>query len=99
MDLVIDSNVLFAALLKDSGTSDILFTHKLYAPEFIFEEFRKYKEYLKGKTKRNEENFTNFLIYLSGMLYSFQKKKLSFSTKKLKRFLQMQKMFHIWLLP
>ena len=57
MDLVIDSNVLFAALLKNSGTSDILFKHKLYAPEFIFEEFRKYKGYLKGKTKRTEENF------------------------------------------
>ena len=57
MDLVIDSNILFAALLKESGTSDILFAHKLHAPEFIFEEFRKYKDYLKGKTKRTEENF------------------------------------------
>ena len=54
MDLVIDSNILFAALLKESGTSDILFKHALYAPEFIFEEFRKYKDYLKGKTKRAE---------------------------------------------
>ena len=57
MDLVIDSNILFAALLKESGTSDILFKHTLYAPEFIFEEFRKYKDYLKGKTKRTEEDF------------------------------------------
>ncbi|MBS3119731.1 hypothetical protein J4475_02815 [Candidatus Woesearchaeota archaeon] len=57
MDLVIDSNILFAALLKESGTSDILFKHTLYAPEFIFEEFKKYKEYLKGKTKRTEEDF------------------------------------------
>ena len=57
MDLVIDSNILFAALLKDSGTSDILFKHKLYAPEFIFEEFKKYKEYLKEKTHRSEEEF------------------------------------------
>ena len=57
MDLVIDSNILFAALLKESGTSDILFKHTLYSPEFIFEEFKKYKEYLKGKTKRTEENF------------------------------------------
>ena len=57
MDLVIDSNILFAALLKESGTSDILFKHTLYAPEFIFEEFRKYKDYLKGKTKRNAESF------------------------------------------
>ena len=57
MDLVIDSNILFAALLKESGTSDILFKHTLYSPEFIFEEFRKYRDYLKGKTKRTEEDF------------------------------------------
>ena len=54
MDLVIDSNILSAALLKESGTPDILFRHTLYASEFIFEEFRKYKDYLKGKTKRIE---------------------------------------------
>lgn len=57
MDLVIDSNILFAALLKESGTSEILFKHTLYAPEFIFEEFRKYRDYLKSKTKRTEEQF------------------------------------------
>lgn len=57
MDLVIDSDILFAALLKESGTSDILFKHTLYAPEFIFGEFRRYKDYLKGKTKRTEEEF------------------------------------------
>jgi predicted nucleic acid-binding protein len=57
MDLVIDSNILFAALLKRSGTSDIMFKHRLYAPEFIFEEFKKYRDYLKGKTKRSEEDF------------------------------------------
>ena len=57
MELVIDSNILFAALLKESETSDILFKHTLYAPEFIFEEFKKYKDYLKGKTKRTEESF------------------------------------------
>lgn len=65
MDLVIDSNILFAALLKDSETSDVLFKHTLYAPEFIFEEFRKYKEYLKGKTKRTEGEF-NELFDLFG---------------------------------
>ncbi len=57
MDLVIDSSILFAALLKESGTSNILFKHTLYAPEFIFEEFRKYRDYLKDKTKRTEEDF------------------------------------------
>lgn len=57
MDLVIDSNILFAALLKDGGTSEILFKHTLYAPEFIFEEFRKYKKYLQDKTKRTGDDF------------------------------------------
>ena len=57
MDLVIDANILFAALIKMSTTSKFLFKHTLYAPEFIFEEFRKFKDYLKGKTKRTEEGF------------------------------------------
>ena len=61
MELVIDSNILFAALIKNSATSEILFKHTLYAPEFIFEEFNKYKEYLKDKTKREEDEFEKFL--------------------------------------
>ena len=60
MELVIDSNILFAALIKKSATSGILFKHALYAPEFIFEEFNKYKDYLKDKTKREEEGFEKF---------------------------------------
>ena len=60
MELVIDSNILFAALIKNSATSGILFKHTLYAPEFIFEEFNKYKEYLKDKTKREEDEFEKF---------------------------------------
>ena len=41
MNLVLDSNVLFAALIKDSVTSSLLFEDDLclYAPEFIFTEF------------------------------------------------------------
>ena len=61
MDLVIDANILFAALIKKSVTSDILFRHRLYAPEFIFEEFKKYKEELKQKTQRTDEDFSQLL--------------------------------------
>ncbi len=57
MDLIIDANILFAALIKKSGTSEMLFKHTLYAPEFIFVEFRKYKNELKEKTHRSEEEF------------------------------------------
>src|SRR3989338_10250138 len=61
MDLVIDANILFAALIKESITSDILFKHRLYAPEFIFEEFKEYKEELKQKTQRTDEDFSQLL--------------------------------------
>ena len=60
MDLVIDANILFAALIKNSGTSEILFKHTLFAPEFIFLEFRKYKDELKSKTHRSEDDFNEF---------------------------------------
>ncbi|MBS3158184.1 hypothetical protein J4206_02765 [Candidatus Woesearchaeota archaeon] len=57
MDLVIDANILFAALIKISTTSEFLFKHTLYAPEFIFEEFEKYKDEIKRKTSRTEDDF------------------------------------------
>ena len=85
MDLVIDSNILFAALLKESGTSDILFKHVLYAPEFIFEEFRKYKDYLKGKTKRNEENFNEMFELFERNVILIPKKEIEPFMEKAKR--------------
>lgn len=57
MILVIDANIIFAVLLKEGITSDLIFKHTLYAPEFIFEEFSKYKDYLKEKTNRTENEF------------------------------------------
>ena len=43
MILVIDANILFSALIKNSLTAELLFepTLKLYAPEFLIEEFMK----------------------------------------------------------
>lgn len=61
MDLVIDANILFAALIKQGTTSDIIFKHTLYAPEFIFLEFKEHKEEIKEKTKRSEEGFNELL--------------------------------------
>ncbi|TFG19125.1 MAG: hypothetical protein EU529_16665 [Promethearchaeota archaeon] len=48
MRLVINANILFAALIKNSLTVKLLLNNKLkfYAPEFLFEEFAKYKDYL-----------------------------------------------------
>ncbi len=76
MNLVIDANILFSALLKDSTTSDILFKHTLYAPEFIFEEFRKYKDYLKSKTKRSEEEFNDLFTLFERRVILIPKKEI-----------------------
>jgi predicted nucleic acid-binding protein len=41
MRLIVDANILFSALIKDSSTAKILVDDRLkfYAPEFLFEEF------------------------------------------------------------
>lgn len=59
MDLVLDANILFAALIRRNKTSDLLFRNDLhlYAPKFIFTEFNKYKELIKKKTERTNEEF------------------------------------------
>ncbi len=66
MDLVLDANILFAALIKESVTSNLLIKSglKLYSPEFVFEEFRKHKQTILRKTKRSPEDFERlFNIY------------------------------------
>ena len=63
MDLVVDANILFAALIKNNITSELLLKREfhLYAPEFIFDEFEKYRDYLKKKTDRSDEDFDRLL--------------------------------------
>src|SRR3989338_814032 len=67
MDIVIDANVLFAALIKeDSFAYSLLFSDKfhLFTPEYIFTELEKHKEELLKKTERTEEEFFRLLEIL-----------------------------------
>jgi predicted nucleic acid-binding protein len=66
MDLVIDANILFASLIKDSGTAGLLFVDRfhLFAPESLFEEFSKYEAQIFKKTKRGKRDFKKFLKVL-----------------------------------
>ena len=59
MDLVIEANVLFSALIRDSFSYSILFSGKfhLFTPEYIFTELEKHKEELINKTERTFEEF------------------------------------------
>ena len=52
MNIILDSNVLFSALIKDSATRKIILKHEeaFLFPEFIFEEMEKHKEELLQKS-------------------------------------------------
>ena len=59
MNLVIDANVLFSALIKESFSYNFLFSGKfhLFTPEYIFTELEMHKEELMDKTERTTEEF------------------------------------------
>lgn len=63
MNIIIDSNILFAALLKDSTTRKIIlwYDKKFLFPEFIFTELEKYKETLIKKANLPSEEFNTLL--------------------------------------
>ena len=73
MRLVVDGNILFAALIKESLTAELLLSDKLtlFAPEFLFDEFAKYEQYILEKTKRSKTEFTQFLDILNVLVAKY----------------------------
>ena len=63
MELVVDANILFSALIKDSLTAELLFDErlKLYAPEFIVDEFMKHQGLILKKTSRTKSDFVQIM--------------------------------------
>lgn len=66
MDLVVDANILFAALIKNSFSYNLLFSDKfhLFTSEYIFTELEKHKEEILEKTERTTEEFFRLLEIL-----------------------------------
>jgi len=66
MILVVDANILFSALLKNSLTSELLFEEnlKLYTADFIIDEFFKYEQILLKRTHRTRIDFIMMLHQL-----------------------------------
>jgi predicted nucleic acid-binding protein len=66
MDVVVDANVLFAVLIKESFSYNLLFSGRfhLFTPEYIFMEFAKHKEEILEKTERSTEEFFRLLEIL-----------------------------------
>ena len=59
MRLIVDANILFATLIKNSKTYDLILDKhlQLYTPEFIFIELEKYKQELLRKAHRSVGEF------------------------------------------
>ena len=66
MDIVIDANILFAALIKEGFSYNIIFSEKfhLFTPEYIFTELDEHKEELIQKTERTAEEFLRLVDIL-----------------------------------
>jgi predicted nucleic acid-binding protein len=66
MDLVVDANILFAGMIKDNLTAELLFNERLhlFAPEFLFMEFKKYEDLILKKTARSKEDFDRVISLL-----------------------------------
>ena len=63
MNIVIDANVLFSALIKDSTTRRIILEHDGFFlfPSYIFIEMEKHKDELLKKSRMSEEDFGKLL--------------------------------------
>ncbi len=77
MKLVLDSNIIFSALIKKSTTRNIILSDvfELLAPEYIFSEITKHKELLLNKSKMNEGDFDALLLLLQKHIQLVTKEK------------------------
>ena len=75
MELVVDANILFAALISDSHTRHILLSRglSLCTPDFFFEEFEKHVDTLKEKSGLSRDELCELMshIMLMGRIQSF----------------------------
>jgi predicted nucleic acid-binding protein len=79
MRLVVDANILFAALIKEGLTAELLISDKLqlFAPEFLFQEFSKYNDLILKKTHRSRKEFNQLLDILKEQITIIPKKEIT----------------------
>lgn len=73
MDLVVDANILFAALIRDGLTIELMLDEKihLFAPEFVLEEFYNNMLEILDKTHHTEPEFQEIFQYLQMIITIF----------------------------
>ncbi len=64
MKIIVDANILFSALIKDSKTREIILRSgfEFYTPEFVFEELNKYRKEIMLKSDLNKEDFQKLFV-------------------------------------
>ena len=63
MDLVIDANIIFAVLIKENKTYELIFDEKLhlFTAEFFFKEFEKHVREIQKKSGKAEKDFNQLM--------------------------------------
>jgi len=86
MIIVIDANILFSALIKNSITAELIFNEnlKIYAPEFIVEEFLKYEQEILKKIHRAKEEFITIMHQLKKIISVLPQEEYSAQMKEAK---------------
>ena len=66
MEIVLDANILFSALIKDSHIRHFLLlsSHTFYISEFTLEEINKHIDIIKEKTRLTENEIKDVLDYI-----------------------------------
>lgn len=87
MEIVLDANILFAALIKDDFTSELLFNDKLrlFAPEFLISEFYSYEQLILVKTNRKPQDFAEVMNRLEKRIVLIPQEELQPFIDKAKR--------------
>ena len=82
--LVIDSNVLFSALIKDSVTRRIILEskEKFLLPYYFFEELKSHKQLIKEKTRLTDEELDILMGSLLNKIEIVPKHRLSENSKE-----------------
>ena len=59
MNIILDSNVVFSALIRDSTTRKIIFEYDglLFFPKYIFDEFQKHEKEIIEKSRLSNDEF------------------------------------------
>lgn len=71
MDLVVDANVIIAAIIKENISYTLLFREDfhLYTAEYIFTEIEEHKKEILKKTKKTEEDFYKLIETLKRRIH------------------------------